>query len=303
MSVDISSQISKIKSAYYGRDVRQAFVDALNAVEAAVNGIDLSQVITAHAISHNSIFRGADLSAKYSLSKLCEMVGNGDFSDIFIGDYFPISGTFTAPTPSDGTQSVSYSTNLRVAGINTFSATGSTIFDKPHIAMIPDDTLFSTCMNSTASTAGGYKSSFFHDKIVPAMESHFSEKFGSHLLSRSVTISNAMSESTASMAGNGAVGCSSASEFSDEKILLPSEVEVFGCTICSSSNVDVGTANRQLPLFRIAPEYITKQRQHYWLSAVASKTQYVFVDADGASSCISADYTSGVGIRPILTIG
>ena len=256
------------------------------------------------AALRNNDFRGDDLFIRgLTMEDIYSRIADGSFEDIYVGDYIPISGTFTAPTPPGGTQSVSYSSKLRVAGINTYLATGATLFDKPHIVMIPDDTLFSTSMSSTASTAGGYKSSFFHSKVVPALETHFFEKFGSHLLSRSVTISNAMSESTASMAGNGAVGCSSASEFSDEKILLPSEVEIFGCTICSSSNVDVGTANRQLPLFRIAPEYITKQRQHYWLSAVASKTQYVFVDADGASSCISADYTSGVGIRPILTIG
>lgn len=309
--LDISTAIAAVKSAYYGRDVRQAFVDALNAVEAAVNNIDLSQVITAHAISHNSIFRGADLSAKYSLSKLCEMVGNGDFSDIFIGDYFPISGVISVPkqnTSSDGavsivTTSIEYSTNLRVAGINTFSATGSTLFDKPHIAMIPDDILFKTPMNLTASTVGGYKSSFFHTDIVPALKTHFSEKFGSHLLSRSVSISSSISTTAASMAGAGMVGCTSSSEFSDETILLPSEVEMFGCTICSSSNIDVGVANRQLPLFRIAPEYITKQRQYYWLSAVADKTQFVYVDADGACSYISADHTPNIGIRPILTIG
>ena len=311
MSIDISTAIAAVKSAYYGRDVRQAFVDALNAVEAAVNGIDLSQVITAHAISHNSIFRGADLSAKYSLSKLCEMVGNGDFSDIFIGDYFPISGMISVPkqnTASGGavsivTTSVEYSTNLRVAGINTYLATGATLFDKPHIVMIPDDILFKTPMNLTASTSGGYKSSFFHTDIVPALKTHFSEKFGSHLLARNVLISSAISSTSTSMAGAGMVGCSSLSEFSDEKILLPSEVEIFGCTVCSSSNIDVGIANRQLPLFRIAPEYITKQRQYYWLSAVADKTRFVFVDTDGASSCLPANYTSGVGIRPILTIG
>ena len=309
--LDISTAIAAVKSAYYGRDVRQAFVDALNAVEAAVNNIDLSQVITAHTISHNSIFRGADLSAKYSLSKLCKMVENSDFSDIFIGDYFPISGVISVPkqnTSSDGavsivTTSIEYSTNLRVAGINTFSATGSTLFDKPHIAMIPDDIICKTPMNLTASTSGGYKSSFFHTDIVPALKTHFSEKFGSHLLSRSVLISNGISTTAASMAGAGMVGCTSSSEFSDEAILLPSEVEVFGCTICSSSNIDVGIANRQLPLFRIAPEYITKQRQYYWLSAVADKTQFVFVDADGACSYTSADHTPNIGIRPILTIG
>ncbi|WP_298484535.1 hypothetical protein [uncultured Ruminococcus sp.] len=298
--LDISTAIAAVKSAYYGRDVRQAFVDALNAVEAAVNNIDLSQVITAHAISHNSIFRGADLSAKYSLSKLCEMVGNGDFSDIFVGDYFSISGVISVPkenTASDGatsivTTSVEYSTNLRVAGINTYLATGATLFDKPHIVMIPDDILFKTPMNLTASTSGGYKSSFFHTDIVPALKTHFSEKFGSHLLARHVSISNAVQS-----------GASAGFEWLDEYLTLPTEIELFGCSIWSSSPYDIGSGNRQLPLFRLAPEYITKQRQHYWLSAVASAKEFCYVDADGECGRIAADSTSNIGIRPILTIG
>ena len=300
--LDISTAIAAVKSAYYGRDVRQAFVDALNAVEAAVNGIDLSQVITAHAISHNSIFRGADLSAKYSLSKLCEMVGNGDFSDIFIGDYFPISGTFTAPTPSGGTQSVSYSTKLRVAGINAYLATGATLFDKPHIVMIPDDIICKTPMNLSASTSGGYKSSFFHTDIVPALKTHFSEKFGSHLLARNVSISNNVQSGVTNASCARLTGASVGLEWLDECLTLPTEVELFGCSIWSSSPYDIGSGNRQLPLFRIAPEYISKQRQDYWLPAIASDTQYAYVASAGLCTYETAT-ADRIGIRPILTIG
>lgn len=310
MSIDISTAIAAVKSAYYGRDVRQAFVDALNAVEAAVNSIDLSQVITAHAISHNSIFRGADLSAKYSLSKLCEMVGNGDFSDIFVGDYFPISGVISVPkqnTVSDGavsivTTSVEYSTNLRVAGINTYLATGATLFDKPHIVMIPDDILFETPMNLTASTSGGYKSSFFHTDIVPALKTHFSEKFGSHLLARSVSISNNVQSGVTNASCARLTGASVGLEWLNEYLTLPTEVEMFGCSIWSSSPYDIGSGNRQLPLFRIAPEYISKQRQDYWLPAIASDTQYAYVSSAGLCTYGTAT-ADRIGIRPILTIG
>lgn len=245
------------------------------------------------AALRNNDFRGDDLFIRgLTVEDIYSRIADGSFEDIYVGDYIPISGTFTAQTPSGGTQSVSYSSKLRVAGINTYLATGATLFDKPHIVMIPDDILFKTPMNLTASTSGGYKSSFFHTYIVPALKSHLSEKFGSHLLARHVSISNAVQS-----------GASAGLEWLDEYLTLPTEIELFGCSIWSSSPYDIGSGNRQLPLFRLAPEYITKQRQHYWLSAVASAKEFCYVDADGECGRIAADSTSNIGIRPILTIG
>ena len=252
----------------------------------------------------NNDFRGDDLFIRgLTMEDIYSHIADGSFEDIYVGDYIPISGTFTAPTPSGGTQSVSYSTKLRVAGINTYLATGATLFDKQHIVMIPDDILLISVMNSTATAEGGYFFTFFRTKIAPVLKAHFAEKFGDHLLTRSVLISNGISATAASMAGAGLIGCSNSSEFSNETVMLPSEIELFGCTLCGSSNIDIGTANRQLPLFRLAPEYVTKQRQYYWLSAVADKTRFVFVDADGACSYTDANYFQNIGVRPILVIG
>ena len=310
MSIDISTAIAAVKSAYYGRDVRQAFVDALNTVEAAVNGIDLSQVVKVNTLNHNSIFRGADLSAKYKLTQVCDMVGNGDFSDVFIGDYFPVSGSFSVPTVSGGTMTVEYSTKLRVAGINTYLMTGASLFDNNHIVVIPDDTLCNVPMNATETTDGGFTGTYVYKQVLPAITRHFTNLVGGltsdnkcRLLKRSVQLTTGVDGSLTSMAGTGLTGASSTSDISTERGLLPSEVEIFGGPLCGSSNLDIGFANRQLPLFRIAPEFITKQRQYYWLSAVADKTRFVFVDADAACSYTAANHNSNIGIRPILTLG
>ena len=51
----------------------------------------LSQAI---AENHNNIFRGDDLFAKgYDINDICAMIADGSFSDIYIGDYFTLSGS------------------------------------------------------------------------------------------------------------------------------------------------------------------------------------------------------------------
>jgi hypothetical protein len=45
------------------------------------------------AAAHNCIFRGVDLSQKYTIAELSALVQAGDFSDIYIGDYYPMSVT------------------------------------------------------------------------------------------------------------------------------------------------------------------------------------------------------------------
>lgn len=256
------------------------------------------------AALRNNDFRGDDLFIRgLTMDDIYDRIADGSFEDIYVGDYIPISGTFTAPTPSGGTQSVSYSTKLRVAGINTYLATGATLFDKNHIVMIPDDTIINTPMCIGAYTTGGFKKSFVYLAVFPALATHFKEKFGSHLLARNVLLSSAMQNELNSSSHSYLKGCSISSEWSDEYVMLPTEIELFGCSIWSSSPYDIGIGNRQLPLFRLAPEYITKQRQHYWLSAVASEEQFCYVDADGACGYIAADHTPNIGLRPILTIG
>lgn len=43
-NLDITTQIAEILSAYYGRDVRQALVDALTATEQAVNDLNQNKI-------------------------------------------------------------------------------------------------------------------------------------------------------------------------------------------------------------------------------------------------------------------
>lgn len=318
-------QIKKLSQAEYNAiDVKDD--NTIYYVESDTDGtvreyLGSKQTVAAPALpaqSHRDTFRGDNLIAKgYSISQICKMIEEGNFDDIYIGDYIPMSGTFSVPVPKleDGatsieTKTVTYSTKMRVAGINTYLATGATLFNQNHVVIIPDDILYVTPLYAAGKVLNGLKGTFFYTQQKDYLETHLINQFGgadankhTHLLKHSVQLSSKVDSSLASMAGAGNVGASTGSEISDERVVLPSEIEIFGSLMCTSSAIDVGFANRQLPLFRIAPEFITKQRQYYWLSAVANSQSFGFVDADGASSYTAATYGDNIGIRPILVIG
>lgn len=44
-------------------------------------------------INHNGIFRGIDLTTKYTIQQLHEKISTGDFDDLYIGDYIPVNLT------------------------------------------------------------------------------------------------------------------------------------------------------------------------------------------------------------------
>ena len=113
---------------------------------------DETEWITSIAENHNNIFRGDDLFAKgYTIDDICAMIADGSFSDIYIGDYFTLSGSipdvpcFVEQTGDDGTkslvestQTVTYNTKFRIAGLDIYLNTGDKAFTQHHAVIVPD---------------------------------------------------------------------------------------------------------------------------------------------------------------------
>ena len=247
--------------------------------------------------NHNAIFRGDDLFAKgYTIDDICDMISDGSFSDIYIGDYFTLSGTienvpcFVEQTDDEGTktmvestQTVTYNTKFRIAGLDTYLNTGDTAFTKHHAVIVPDGVIGTNRMNSTNTTTGGYFGSFMHASVIPVYDTHFSEKLNNHLLE----YRDLLSTST------------TAFSWYSTKTRLMSESEVYGTRVFGT-NYDVGTAYRKFPLFDLAPKYICN-RNTYWLRAVYSSTYFACVNGSG---CASSHGASDVcGVRPCFVIG
>ena len=263
---------------------------------------DETEWITSIAENHNNIFRGDDLFAKgYTIDDICAMIADGSFSDIYIGDYFTLSGDianvpcFVEQTGDDGTktlvestQTVTYNTKFRIAGIDTYLNTGDTAFTQHHAVIVPDENIGNNRMNGANVTTGGYVGSFMFASVLPVYDTHFSAKLNNHLLSHREMLSN-------SVLG----GSTNGRSWVDIKTNLMSEPEVYG-GICFGGKYDVGINYRQFPLFRIAPKCICN-RGWWWLRAVSLSSDFAFVGGNGYAGNSSASTVSG--IRPCFCIG
>lgn len=281
----------------YEKDVKR-YVDG----EPDFPAEDETEWITGIAENHNNIFRGDDLFAKgYDINDICAMIADGSFSDIYIGDYFTLSGDianvpcFVEQTGDDGTkslvkstQTVTYNTKFRIAGFDTYLNTGDTAFTQHHAVIVPDGVIGNNRMNGTNTTTGGYVGSFMFASVLPVYNTHFSAKLNNHLLSHREILSN-------SVTGNQASGWA----WADVKINLMSEPEVYGSNLWGNK-YDAGVNYRQFPLFRIASKYICN-RNWCWLNAVAGGNDFVTMTSNGNATRNGAGVT--LAVRPCFCIG
>lgn len=263
---------------------------------------DETEWITSIAENHNNIFRGDDLFAKgYTIDDICAMIADGSFSDIYIGDYFTLSGDianvpcFVEQTGDDGTkslvestQTVTYNTKFRIAGFDTYLNTGDTAFTQHHAVIVPDGVIGNNRMNGTNTTTGGYVGSFMFASVLPVYNTHFSAKLNNHLLSHREILSN-------SVTGNQASGWA----WADVKINLMSEPEVYGSNLWGNK-YDAGVNYRQFPLFRIASKYICN-RNWYWLNTIAGGSDFTTMTSNGNATRNGAGVA--LAVRPCFCIG
>lgn len=258
--------------------------------------------ITSIAENHNNIFRGDDLFAKgYTIDDICAMIADGSFSDIYIGDYFTLSGSipdvpcFVEQIGDDGakslvesTQTVTYNTKFRIAGLDTYLNTGNIAFTAHHAVIVPDKAIGRNRMNGTNVAANGYSGSFMHTSVFPVYDTHFSEKLNDHLLTyRTILSVNVVGDR------------SSASQWTDVKISLMAEPDIYGCSV-RGGPFDVGLNYRQFPLFRMAPKYITSN-EWAWLRAIYSSTSFAYIGGSGSAGGGVA--STLLGVRPCFCIG
>ena len=284
-------------SQNYEKDVKR-YVDG----EPDFPAEDETEWITGIAENHNNIFRGDDLFAKgYDINDICAMIADGSFSDIYIGDYFILSGSienvpcFVEQIGDDGakslvesTQTVTYNTKFRIAGLDTYLNTGDTAFTAHHAVIVPDNVIGSNRMNGTNVTTGGYVGSFMFASVLPVYNTHFDSKLNNHLLTHREILSN-------SVTGNQASGW----VWANVKINMMSEPEVYGSNLWGNK-YDAGVNYRQFPLFRIASKYICN-RSWCWLNAVAGANDFVAMTSNGNATRNGAGVA--LAVCPCFCIG
>ena len=243
--------------------------------------------ISAKAAAHNSFFRGKDITSKFTSGKLYEVIVDGSFEDIYVGDYFTAS--------INGTNVV-----CRIAGFDIYLHKGDTEFTRHHAVIVPDTSLMNAVMNSSNTTANGYKGSAMNTTTMATVKGYLQSTFGDHLLSHRELISSGMDSSLKNAKQRGWSGASSASLRETIYVTLMNEVEVYGTPVFGSSKFDIEDCNTQLPLFRLRPDLI-HTRFLWWLRSVVSSAGFAVVNGLGYAYFNTAG--NSFGVRPRWLIG
>lgn len=240
---------------------------------------------------HNSIFRGKDITSKYTSGELYTQISNGTFDDLYIGDYFTASINSTNYT-------------CRIAGFDSYWNDGDTALQTHHVVIVCDETFSrNVYMESSNITSNGYAKSYMNINTIGSdssgngvLTSGWNQKlyatFGSHLCKLREYLCNGASSGTPN---NGA--------WLDVYAALLGEIEVYGGPVwgktANGTGYNVGIAKIQLPLFGLAPQYINPGRYWYWLRDVVSSTAFAIVDSYGRATAHDAsNSSSNGGLRP-----
>ena len=232
---------------------------------------------------HNSVFRGKDITSYLTDGTLFTRISSGSFEDLFVGDYI-----------------VKNNITWRIAGFDVYLHKGDTELTKHHAIIVPDKHLTTAQMNSSNTTVGGYVASAMYTTTLPSiLETYITPVFGSHVIEIRNLLTTGINASGYNRWGTNS-GCSNAWEWRSRKVDLMNENQVFGSISWSSSGFETGSDNCQLPLFRLAPEYITNRSYWYWLRNVVDSSRFAMVNGNGNSINHGASATGGV--RPCFYI-
>ncbi|MCD8119769.1 MAG: hypothetical protein LUE29_09890 [Lachnospiraceae bacterium] len=229
------------------------------------------------SINRRNIYRGASLGTEVASAQLAAIKA-GTFEGMFIGDYWTIN-----------------SIKWIIADMDYWYNTGDTAFTTHHLVMIPGSTLYSTQMNSSNTTEGGYVGSLMYTEGLETAKETISEAFGDLVLTHREYLSNAVTS-----------GHPSAGLWCDSTVELMNEIMVYGSYIRSTmSNGSTISHNytidkQQLSLFRLSPRAINT-RSTVWLRDVVSPTTFASVNYYGNANANVASNSSYV--RPVFPIG
>jgi hypothetical protein len=282
-----------------GQDITVNGTSADSATGDITLGYSIYSPTDFNAYPHNGIYRGKNLGTFTSTAELETFLSNheiatGNFTDLYLGDYFTIQ---------DGT----YNANWMIAGFDTEFYKGWLVdgssdvqwINQHHITLIPRIPLFNAQMNSTNTTSGGYKGSAMHTSTLPTVVSNLQTVLGTHLLKRYALLSNAVDTTRSNMFGT-AGGASSSWEWTEVYATLPSEVQIYGSTIWSSSGYDTGEACMKLPVFNFI-NHVQFSRWDFWLRGVASSSGFCIAGSYG--DAFAWDASGSIGVRPVICIG
>ena len=276
-------------------------------VKSALAGADagevLNDILPKNASAHANFVRNKDLTTYYNNGGLVKAISAGTFDNIFLGDY--ITKELTVDGTSIGTE------KWLIGDLNYEMYAGDGMCTTNHALIVPQDVLnVNTRMCATNDTTGGYVASEMWTTTIPKYVTAIQNAFGSsHILKHRELLSNAISASAPAGGGAGWVGSSSEWAWYDVYVNLMNENMVYGGRVFGSA-FDTGERTQQIALFRHNPSariagYRNNrtERKWYWLTAVASASQFAICNEYGGASYLYASYSAAWGgIRPFFLL-
>lgn len=297
-NIDLSSVESKVEANETSISTLQTKVNtnttnistntsniATNKTNIATNTSNISSINTKiapllydNAGAHNAIYRGKALGSSVTTAQYTA-IGNGTFTDLYIGDYWTIN-----------------SVNWRIAGFDYYLGCGDSTTTKHHIVIVPDTVLYNAQMNTSNTTSGGYAGSVMYTSNLANAKTTINNAFGSsHILSHRIYITNAVSS-----------GHPSGGAWVDSTVDLMNEYMVYGAPhFHPMDNGDIVDINyevekSQLPLFSHDHSRIAIAGTWWWLRDIASASGFCGISGSGNAFCIEAsDYN---GVRPAFCL-
>ncbi len=132
-------------------------------------------------------YRGKDITSYYTDGSLYEMISNGRFDDIYVGNYINANGVIWL-----------------IADLDNYLYSGDTQFIKHHATIIPVKPLMNLGINETDTSEGGYVGSRMATETLPnlmASDGTMGKVFGSHILEYRNVLTNRVSETNVNQSG------------------------------------------------------------------------------------------------------
>ena len=244
-----------------------------------------------NAGTHNSIYRGQNITDLFYDGTLSKQISAETFDDIFIGDY--IIGKVSKR-------------KYLVADINYRLHCGNTECTTPHILIIPERVMGMQQMNATNITTEAYIGTEMYKTHLETYKTIIRNDFGvGHIIKHQELFANAVKN-----------GYASEGAWFESDIDLMNECMAYGSYIFSPKTHHSGGTDTTIPylytidksqlsLFRLKPDFIialndTGQRTSWWLRDVVSSTSFANVGSTGNANKGNASYS--VGVRPAFLI-
>lgn len=273
---------------------------------AITSAITIYDLVPDGAANHRNFYRGKDLTAAFNAGTVSTNIANGTFRDIFPGDYITKSITVPRILKADGTTEyiaqTTYTVNFIIADLDIWLNRGDTAPAAHHVAIVPQYIVFSSCMNETNVTTGGYLGSFMNTNVMPAFATGLQGAFGNdHILQFRFLDTKAVNNDLKS---GGIVNYTGATywgghDWASHYCHLMTETMVYGAPITASCAADEIMGGVQFAAFRLNSNLVYN-RQNYWLSDVVSSAGFAIVHGVGLAYAYNA--STSYGVRPFALL-